>query len=109
MKLTKRDREALQHCLDLVLNNRSDPASAQQAADLLTSDGWYETASFCSACVQRKSLGLQCKPWQTVPARGDRPQLPPEGRELLRRMLKAGISQYHPDPIAALAVEDAAA
>ena len=45
---------------------------------------------------------LKLKPWQTPPCycdgEGDAP-----GDRLLRRMLKAGVSRFHPDPLAALA------
>jgi hypothetical protein len=48
---------------------------------------------------------LNLNPWQHPPYWADEDDSHPEDRDvqrLLRKMLKAGISRYHPDPMAAL-------
>jgi len=64
--------------------------------------------------LQTKNLHL--KPWQIRPMDIDDPDNPDEGRgparaqldgryeaaALLKRMLAAGVSRYHPDPMAAI-------
>jgi hypothetical protein len=111
MTLTQADIEALQNCIDRVLNE--EPEFAPGIAATLKGEGfcrgWKSTAIFCSMHLQRKSMAL--KPWVMAPAEsaGDDHQFPGESpeivaarRRLLRDMRKHGISQYVADPIAAL-------
>ncbi|MBB6407653.1 hypothetical protein [Mesorhizobium sangaii] len=63
--------------------------------------GWFEAAIFASYCCQIKALRL--KPWESPPVHGRKED--PQSWRLLQRMLKAGISQFEPDPPAALRVK----
>ena len=74
---------------------------ARQIDSMLAHDGWAETASFASYHVQSKALGLL--PWQEPPCDGDSEQPDPDATRLMEKMLAAGISKYHPDPLQALA------
>ena len=60
---------------------------------------WERVAQFAASCVQSRSLRL--KPWESPPCQAD---VDGGGHdaELLRKMLAAGVSTWHPDPIAAL-------
>ena len=106
--MRKRDRAALRDCLDRVLNNRANPADAEQAAWMVKEYGWQETAEFCSSCLQRRALGLNLKPWCAVPADGvdrhpaETSEIVEARRKLVRQMIEHGISLYVADPIAAL-------
>jgi hypothetical protein len=64
---------------------------------------WASVAEFCAYSEQMANLHL--KPWQEPPMHVD-PDNPKAGEAeaaaLLRRMLQAGISRWHPDPLAAL-------
>jgi hypothetical protein len=73
---------------------------------------WAEVARFAAICCQTRALRLA--PYEMAPCQADRdPPGPPsrgsgwagsypQARALLDRMLKAGVSQWHPDPLAAL-------
>jgi hypothetical protein len=99
------DRDALERCMDMA---RRDPSRARQMDSMLTDQAWLEVATFASYVVQGQNLRL--KPWESPPMCGG----PTPGRtgpaaesdikagQLLDRMLAAGLSQYEPDPIAAL-------
>jgi hypothetical protein len=102
----------------------TDRAAMQLAIDMVRAEGedrvrWLEGRSFCDAgtlcayhCQYRV---LRLKPWQWPPCWIDPKNIdaelaaPPDqsGRrraaQLLREMLALGISQYHPDPVAAVA------
>jgi len=58
-----------------------------------------EYGTFASYCQQCRALHL--KPWQDPPMYGDLGD-DPQAARLLRRMLRAGISRYAPDPLAVL-------
>ena len=72
---------------------------------MLESRPWQRVAMFASYACQMKVLGL--KPWEVPPAHVNNPKTlrkeEQAGAKLLRRMLRAGVSQYHPDPLVALA------
>ncbi len=93
------DREALERCIEIACQDRR-PGRAEQIEWMIAnnSGGWFEAAIFASYCCQMNSLRL--KPWESPPVHG-REEDPPSWR-LLRRMLNAGISQFEPDPPAAL-------
>jgi hypothetical protein len=108
--LTEADREALEFCLERVLGDNSDPGRVEQVKNLVRDCGWRTAAIFCSALLQRRALGLNRKPWCSVPAYGDT-QSQAEGveiaaarRKLMRDMAARGISRFVADPIAALAM-----
>jgi hypothetical protein len=106
------DRAALVLAIELTLQE-TDQGRVQQVRSMLHDPdrSWDETAHFCSYHQQMNALNLH--PWELPPLsiypddadymkiRGR--QVTPEAVTLLKRMLDAGISRYHPDPLAALA------
>jgi hypothetical protein len=98
--LTKTDIAALE--LALKLAREESPGRAQQLALKLAEDGWWPTARFAAYSCQVDRLHL--KPWEHPPCWCDDPDDYPdrEAARLLKRMLAAGISQFDPDPMAAL-------
>jgi hypothetical protein len=96
------DDDALQRCLEIA---RRDLGRAKQLDSMLEDQDWYEVARFAASCVQGHALRL--KLWETPPcsesAVEDEPKpFDPAAQALLRKMLKAGLSRYEPDPIGAL-------
>jgi hypothetical protein len=71
---------------------------------------WTEVAELCAYSCQMTNLRL--KPWETPPCHADEKNPWPdpvdsvtrfsEACRLLRKMLAAGISRWHPDPMKAL-------
>jgi hypothetical protein len=107
--MTRADREALQLAIDQTLAE-DDLGRVEQVRWKLSTDGWRETAEFCS--YHRQMEALRLKPWQSPPSQvslRSASQYDTEARALLDRMLKGGISRYHPDPLAALAEAERAA
>jgi hypothetical protein len=82
----------------------SSKVRAAQLKSMLKDRPWEDVARFAAYCCQIDALHL--KPWQTPPCAVRDENEPRVGEEdaarLLRRMLKAGISEFHPDPMAAL-------
>ena len=107
--MTKLDREAMAACIDAV-NAGDDAASIKQVADKLAEAGFEDAGRFAASCAQSKSLRL--KPWQEPPCAADEDD-PNErdkaAQKLLREMLAAGVSRYHPDPLAAIEAAKAGA
>ena len=60
---------------------------------------WQQVAEFAAYCSQMKTLRL--KPWESPPCWSDGKGNDPKDK-LCRKMLKAGISKFHPVPLAAL-------
>jgi hypothetical protein len=97
------DREALQRALRI-----AKAENKQQITAKLKDEPWEDVALFAAYCCQCDTLNL--KPWQLPPmdAGDDKPrdETPLAGRvaawELRRRLIKAGLSAYEPDPIRAL-------
>jgi hypothetical protein len=62
-----------------------------------------DVLEFCS--YHRQMLSLRLRPWESPPIWIDPdnpdPTDPPEAVALCKRMLAAGVSLYHPDPIGA--------
>jgi hypothetical protein len=117
VEITAADRPALE--LALATYRRRSSVNWRQVAAKLADDGWDETARFCAYAEQCTSLRL--KPWQWPPVWikdiEEALAVPPPdlsgfraAAELLQRMLAAGVSKFHPDPMQALAsIEQAAA
>ncbi len=95
--MQKLDREALELAVELC---RADPIHATQIAEKLAEEPWEDVAEFCVYSCQVDALNL--KPWQEPPCRVDVSDENPAA-ELLKRMLAAGVSQFHPDPLATIA------
>jgi len=95
--LAEHDLKALRECMEIASR---EPDRAMQLQSMLEDRPWAEVAQFACFCVQGDAL--RCKPWESPPcaASGDE-----AAQNLLQKMLSAGVSQFHPDPLAAL--EDA--
>jgi hypothetical protein len=82
----------------------SSGKQAQQLDAMLDDRAWQEVAEFAAYTQQADNLRL--RPWQMPPccvADENEPRVGEESAaKLLRRMLKAGISRWHPDPMRAL-------
>jgi hypothetical protein len=114
--MTKNDRAALELAMEYA---RRDPMRAEQldsklAGTRFTSgkgwaippEPWEAVARFAAYGCQMKSLRL--RPWETPPCHVDESRTSREA-SFLRKMLAAGVSRFHPDPLAALAEAEAAA
>jgi hypothetical protein len=112
-KLNQVDVEALTRAIELY-RNLKEPGRAEQVAHLLKTESWFSVADHCACGLQRRSLKI--KMWQSPPAEIDPGAIETiiargddnlggdyAAAKLLRRMLKAGLSRYEPDPIRALA------
>jgi hypothetical protein len=82
----------------------SSRARGRQLDAMLEDRPWEEVAQF--AAYDRQIANLRLKPWQEPPCHVEDPNEPRRGEEhaakLLRKMLKAGLSRWHPNPPAAL-------
>jgi hypothetical protein len=93
------DRDALEAAIDIVRKHRERWA---EFLDLVRERGWDEAALVAAIDCQVRAMRLP--PWREdeIPCMASR-----RGRgrasRLLRRMLRRGISRYHPDPLRALA------
>ena len=93
------DRAALMQALEMC--RAESPGRAKQINAKLRDDGWQSTAEFAAAHCQCEALNLE--PWQMPPCRGDSEHHPdPAAKKLLEQMLAAGVSRWHPDPLAAI-------
>ena len=115
-KLSRIDREALSRALEIVRNRpeKEDPGRREQVDHLMKHEGWFTVADFCCYCCQSELIRPRL--WQPIPAdidpadietilaRGD-DGLGGEyaAARVLRRMLRAGLSRYEPEPLKALA------
>jgi hypothetical protein len=79
-------------------------AGDKRRAAMLTDRCWLEVAQFAAYDCQFRALRL--KPWQIPPCLVADENEPRVGEEaaakLLHKMLRAGVSRWHPDPLAAL-------
>ena len=109
--MKKLDRAALELAVKLC---RAESVHAEQIADKLKDEPWETVAEFCAYHCQMDSLNL--KPWEIPPCEINNPDDPDdlprpyagryEAAKLLKRMLAAGVSKYHPDPLAAIAAAE---
>jgi hypothetical protein len=85
-------------CASAWRSHRENLDRAEQLNSMLKERPWIEVASFASYCVQGDVLRL--KPWESPPccSSGDE-----AAQKLLQKMLKAGVSEFGPNPLAALA------
>lgn len=112
--MTEQDRIALEAAMAIA---RRDPLRAEQLDRKLASGAkWDEVAFLAALCVQSNALHL--KPWQCPPCDTNDEIDPSQGVlygnrpdevALLQRMLRAGVSRFHPDPMKALAEAEAKA
>jgi hypothetical protein len=101
------DKEALTRALELT---KAEPERAERLESMLKDRSWEEVAQFAAQHQQCKNLGL--KPGETPPCHGAvnlsapgtaADESFPAANRLLQRLLDAGLSQWEPDPEAALA------
>jgi hypothetical protein len=79
----------------------AEPARAAQIEAMLEEREWFETAAFCSYLQQMKSMRLL--PWQSPPCwLSSDVKVEPEIMEIGRRLARLGLSQFEPNPIAAI-------
>jgi len=97
------DMDALRRAMEIAMR---DPSRKEQLESKVNSyrgvepEPWTEVAEFAAFCVQSDTLHL--KPWECPPcsAYDDKAAM-----KLLDRILEAGLSQWEPDPLGALAAK----
>jgi hypothetical protein len=96
--MTRNDRAALKLAMEIA---QRDPKTARQLRSKLKDESWEDVARFAAYHCQNESLNLE--PWSSPPCWGDSEHHPnPAARKLLEQMLAAGVSRWHPDPLAAI-------
>lgn len=120
--LSEADVAALQLALDLTLaDDPPDPGRVEQVQSMLEDRSWCEVSKFCA--YHQQMARLNAFPWSNVPcwilddteanailakgpilsATGNREDIGDRKyARLLKRMLRWGVSPYHPDPITAV-------
>jgi hypothetical protein len=88
------DIEALRMCMEIASR---EPDRAEQLESMLEDRPWLEVAQFACYCVQGDVLRL--KLWESPPCASSGDEA---AQKLLQKMLKAGVSQFDPDPLRAL-------
>jgi hypothetical protein len=98
--MTRNDRDALKLALEMC--RAESPGRDAQLTAKLQDESWEAVAKFAAHCCQRRSLHLL--PWEAQPMYGDvdASWRDPKAEKMLQQMLAAGISKFHPDPLAAL-------
>ena len=110
-KLSDVDRDALKRCIEMA---RTYPGRDEQISWKLGKGGcsWQDTAKFCAYLCQSKNLRLEiqefppCWLLDADDTAGPAFKRKLEAARLLKRLLAAGLSQYEPDPIRALAAAE---
>jgi hypothetical protein len=109
--MERHDLEAMRLAISTM---RNDPEERETIEGMLRSQGEQAAGEFAAGLLQAKNLRL--RPWEAVPAVTVDTQTPANvyGHRaseiaLLRKMLAAGISRFHPSPLEALAAIDRAA
>ena len=111
MEMNRQDREALEQCMEIVARDafwkRAFEDRAKGKPDAhggwhIKPESWEESARFASYVCQTRALNLA--PWENAPmSPGIDPISKDDGSIKLRdKMLAAGVSIYHPDPLSAL-------
>jgi hypothetical protein len=110
--LSALDRRALERAIEI--DRERSAACRAQIDDKLRSEPWLEVAQFAAHRCQEIALHLapwECWPPAAVAVDVDEPGFAHRGisqsAALLKRMLKAGLSRYEPDPLAAIEAVEA--
>ena len=110
-KLNPLDRDALERCLRLARAS-IEPGVQGHVGRVLMQEGWLPAAEL--ACNYCQSSALSLRPWQDPPceihptdlrsilAAGDDGTANYRAAKLLQEMFRSDLSQYEPDPLAAL-------
>jgi hypothetical protein len=104
------DKAALELAMQMA---RREEGRGEQLDAMLRSEPWEEVAQFAAYCCQTTNLRL--RPWEIPPCWVIDPDDPDNtthtpkendsrrnAAKLRRQMRKHGISQWHPDPLAAI-------
>ena len=105
-----RDRAAMK--LAIAMARTDSEIQRKHIDDKLRTQPWQEVAEYAVWHCQDRSLKLRpwdCPPFLTrdVEDPSDNWGYRPQEVALLRRMLAAGVSRFHPDPLAAIAAAEA--
>ena len=112
MKLQPVDRNALERAIEIT--KAESPGRAAQIASKLKDESWRSVAEFAAYCCQHRALAT--RPWELAPVSVDEDDPIPDGDDhrrtgraikLLRRLLRAGLSRFEPQPLEALAKMEA--
>jgi hypothetical protein len=90
----------------MVMARQGPDARGDQIDRMLEDRDWFEVARFAAAYCQCRALNL--KPWELPPVWVGVGE-DPEAEKLWKRMRRAGVSKYHPDPIGACEAAEKAA
>jgi hypothetical protein len=93
--LADHDLKALRECIEI--QKKREPDRVEQIESMLRERSWLEAAQFACYSVQMDVLRL--KPWESPPCSSSGDEA---AQKLLWKMLKAGVSEFDPDPLAAL-------
>jgi hypothetical protein len=105
-----RDRKAMQSAIKEL--SRSEPTWAATLTNMLQSQPFEQVGAFAAGVCQVKNLQLkawECPPCDSFETQSDCYGARPAEIRLLQRMLRAGVSRYHPNPMQALAALEHAA
>ena len=108
-ELSKTDCDALKRCIEMA---RTYPNRSEQIDWKIEYGGWQNSAKFCAYLCQSRNLRLEiqefppCWLLDADDVEGPAFKRKPQAAKLLRRLLAAGLSQYEPDPIRALAAAE---
>jgi hypothetical protein len=112
--LSDTDRRSLELAIETM--RKHSLADREQIDTMLKERPWRAAAVFAATCCQERALRL--KPWQAWPPcvvsidDVDEPGFEHRGirasAALLQAMLAAGVSRFHPDPLAAIETAEAA-
>jgi hypothetical protein len=100
--------------LAIEVTRKESPARCRQVDDMLSSEPWFEAATFCARCAQERALNLP--PWQPPQCHisniAAALKVPDEqsgyrAAALPQRMERCGVSRWHPNPVAACEAAEA--
>jgi hypothetical protein len=103
-ELSDVDRDALTRAMEITMR---EPDRAGQLTAKLEDEPWVEVAKFAAYHCQTKFMRL--RPWDAAPCHalmdegGGRITRNSKAGAVMDRLLDAGLSQWEPDPMAALA------
>jgi hypothetical protein len=102
-EVDEKDREAMMLALRQCCEESAK--REQQIKAMAAARRWQRVGAFASFVRQCNAVDL--RPHEEAPCHVNDPAHPAKGEEaaarLLRRMLRAGVSKWHPDPLAAIA------
>jgi hypothetical protein len=95
------DEMALRQCIEIYM--AQGDSHRKHVDEMVADQGWLVAAMFC--CCRAQYDALHLKPWQEPVCSVDEDdpnERSKDAQAMLRRMLAAGVSRFHPDPVAAL-------